>query len=285
MNPTEKCRLLADTILSCFKDGITIDRHTQQYIDTCLPGLSLEAVAHLICDAPDLDVAPLMDLIFFPDETLQVRLEPLLETHAYNRSDEAAVVALLESEAIETTLMTPQSPETAPLRIPTSVLAPFIRRLGISRRIPPGLAATISDLYPPETAVRLKVMLRNTRISLTGPAKDFLEAFILGMDSGSEDFDACFELVLGLLGEQETETDPFRLLRIKTDTLYKAKEAALRFEKQLLRSNMETLMHQGIRAPEISAAEAEKKIGLLDRIGRAVALGGCEARRRKKSRS
>lgn len=281
MNPTEKYRLLADTILSCLKGGITIDNHTQQYIDACLPGLSLGEVASRICETPDLDAAPLMDLIFFPDEALQIRLEPLLEAQAYSRGDEAEVVALLEAEDIQTALIAPDGRPTAALRIPASVLAPFVRRLGIPRRISPGLAATISDIHSPETATRLKVMLRNARFSWTGSTSDFLEAFILGMDPGEEDFDACFGLILEMLGERATETDPFRLLRLKTDTLHKAREAALWFEKLLRRSNMETLMHQGIRAPEISAAAAEKNIALLDRIGRAVALGGFEARRRK----
>jgi len=285
MTPSDKCRRLADAILSSFGDGIAIDSQTQGYIDACLPGMSIEEVAHRICDVPDLDTAPLMDLIFFPDEAFQARLEPLLEAELYGREDEAVVVALLEAGKIQTTLRDPEGRKSSPLRIPTSILAAFVRRLGISRRIPPVLAATIAESHPRKTATRLKVKLRNTRIALTGPPGDFLEAFFLGMVSGAEDFVDCFELTLELLDGQKAETDPFRLLRSKTDALYRARDAARQFDKQLQRSNMETLMHQGVRAPGIGAAEAEKKIALLDRIGRAVALGGCEVRRRHQERS
>jgi hypothetical protein len=285
MNPADKCRLLADAIIACFSKGITIDSRTQHYMDACLPELSMEEVALGISDTPDLDAASLMDLVFFPDEALQIRLEPLLEAEMYGPEDEAMVVELLAAETIETTLRSPKDRNAVPLRVPSSFLGAFVRRLNISRHVPPGPAAAITHLYAPEAATRLKVVLRNARIDLAGPAADFLEAFILGMGSGAEGFDDCFTLTLELLGELGAERDPFRLLRLKADEFHRAANAARLFEEQLRRSNMETLMHQGVRAPEISAAVAERKISLLDRIGRAAALGGCEVRRRKTDES
>ncbi len=281
MTDTGKCRRLADEILSCFGSGLTIDRHARRYIDACLAGISLEEVGRLMGDSPDADTAPLLDLIFFPDEALQMRLEPLLEKEMYDHSDEARVVALLETRSILTTLREPETCKTTRVRIPPPTLAPFVRRLAISRRIPPRLASTISSIHDPETILHLKVMLRNTRFSFSKPFVSFLDAFFLGMGSDEEKFNDCLKSTLALLEGQGTETDPFRLLRLKTDTLYRSRDAALQFEKQLRRSNMETLMQLGMRAPEISAGEADKKITLLDRIGRAVALGNCNAGRRE----
>ena len=285
MTNTEKCRRLADAILSCFKDGIAVDNRVQHYIDACLPGLSIEEVAHRICEVPDLEIAPLMDLILFPDEALQAKLEPLLEAGMYNQEDEATVVALLEAETIQTAFRGVENREGSTFRIPRSFLPAYVRRLSISRRIPPGLVNAISGVHPPETGIRLKVMLRNSKFTFTGPVTDFLTAFVMGMDPGDKDFDACFDMALELLGGQGTETDPFRLLRLRTDALHKAKNAAHQFEEQLQRSNMETLMHQGLRAPEIGIAEAGEKIALLNRIGGAVAMGGCKARRSSKNLS
>jgi len=282
MTNPEKCRRLADEILSCLEGGLTIDRHARQYIDACLPGISLEEMSRRIGDSPDVEIAPLLDLIFFPDEAIQVRLEPMFEKEVYDVSDEAKVAALLGTRPILATLRAPGTRDTVQLRIPSPVLEPFVRRLGITRRIPPRLARTISGIHGPETALRLKVMLRNTRFPFTRPFVSLLDAFFLGMGAGEADFDACLKSILALLGEQGSETDPFRLLRLKTDALYKSRSAALQFEKQLHRSNMETLMQLGIRAPEISAGEADEKIHLLERIGRAVALGGCKAGRRGK---
>lgn len=285
MNPTDKCRRLADAILAGFEDGIIIDDRTQQYINACLPEMSVEEVAQRICETPDLDTAPLMELIFFPNESFQVKLEPLLETETYTPDDEIAVVTLLSIAAVRTTLQKPEGEDHVAIQVPAWALAPFVQRLNISRCIPPDLANAISSRHSQDTAIRLKVMLRNTRFFFTGPFSDFLEAFILGMGAEDMDFDLCFELILELLGERESEPDPFRLLRLKMDMLHKTRDAALHFEKQLAHSNMETLMHQGFRAPEISSAVAEKKIALLEHIGGAVAIGGCKTGNRERNRS
>ena len=285
MNSNDKCQLLVDKIVSFLKEGITLDIPTRRYIDACLPGISLEEVAHRLCDMPDFDIAPLMDLIFFPNETLQLRLEPLIEKHHYSRNDEATVTGLLESKPVQTTLREPESRPGATFQIPVSVYASFVRRLNISRRIPSELADAISAVHPPEIAARLKVMLRNTRFSYSRPVAGFLTAFILGMEAEDKDFDACFELMIDVLETMEIDVDPFRLLRMKTEALYRAHNAALQFEKQLRRSNMETLMQLGLRAPETSASEANKKIDLLERIGRTVAMGGYLARRQNSTGS
>jgi len=285
MNRADKCRRLADAIRSCFDEGISDDGRIQGYIDACLPGLSMEDAVRRICESPDLDTASLTDLIFFPEAALQARLEPLLEAETYGHKDEAVVAALLEEKSITTTLRDSEGRTCATLQAPPWVLAAFVRRLGISRNMPPALTAAIADFHPPEKAVRFKVMLRNAGISWTGPTVDFLKAFILGMDSGAGNFDNCVELMVELLGETGPDKDPFHVLRSKTDSLHRARNAARQFERLLQRSNMETLMHQGLRPPEIGAEEAERKILLLDRIGGAVALGGIRSRHRGKNGS
>ncbi len=280
MDTVDKCSRLAREIRGWFEAGISLDMHAKRYMDACLPGISIEEVGHRLTDAPDLEIAPLMDLIFFPDEALQERLEPLIENQCYDSDDEAMVAELLEGQPLRTMLLGSEGRAGVTFEIPLSVFAPFVRRLTISRRIPSPLTETISDIHPPETATGIKVKLRNTRFAFSEPVTDFLISFFMGMDSRDPEFFTCLELILALLGEQGEETDPFFLLRLKIDTLSKAKEAAALFEKQLRGSNMETLMQMGVRPPEISVSGAAEKIARLDRIGRAVALGGVLFRRK-----
>jgi len=276
---SDKCRRLADAIRSIFEDGFIIDDRIKRYIDACLPGTTMAALTRGICEAPDHEIAPIMDLIFFPDETHQARLEPLLEAEKYGRDDETAVVTLLTAETIQTPLRDSDGIGETRIRIPSSAVAPFVHRLGIRRRIPQALANTITGLHPQETACRLKVRIRNARISFTPPATEFLTLFFLGIAPGDKEQDTCLEFALSLLGEQESKEDPFKLLRSRIDSLYKANESARTFEKQLRAHNMETLMHMGVRPPEIGSTEAARKIKLLEKIGDAVALGGVISRR------
>jgi hypothetical protein len=221
-----------------------------------------------------------MDLIFFPNMAIQIRLESCIETEVYDLKDESIVTALLEAESIQTTLRDAENLENVTLRVPTSALAPFVHRLGITRRIPDRLVNAIISTHSTEVTTRLKVMLRNTRFPFSPSVTDFLVSFFKGMDPEKDVFHDCFEILLALLEKHSIVTDPFHLMKRETDALHKAREASLLFEKQLQRNNMETLMQQGIRAPEIGTAEAEKKIDLIDRIAGAVSLGDDIAKRR-----
>lgn len=275
----DRCRRLVDAILSAFDAGLIIDEHARYYIDTCLPGMSLEALAREFSETPDLEIASLMDLVFFPDETFQTAVEPLLQSETYSPEDEALTVMLLSANPVQTTLREPDGPSTAAFRMPTSAIAPFVHRMHINKRIPQALADTIYTMHPPEKAARLTVCIRNARVDLSETTGSFLISFFLGMAPEDPDHNACFETVLALLGEELTVADPFRLLRAKIDSLHKAREAIRAFEAQLRIHNMETLMHMGARAPETGITEVEKKIGLLEKIGDAIALGGVIARR------
>ena len=273
MDSTERCRTLAQEILFYFREGITIDNHTRRYIDTCFPGTPLTDLADLIGDTPDLDAAPLMDLIFFPDEILQIQLEPLLEKEPYDVEDETRVIELLCEEDIRTTLRVAGNRTRVPIRIPGPVLDPFVHRLRISRRIPARLVDTLRNVFTPGESDRLMVILRNTRFSFSPPVTDFLDCFFKGMDPNAADFHECTQFMLALLDEQKHGVDPCLLIREKKDVLLRARHAAIEFEDQLRRGNMEILMHQGIRAPETSLADTEKKIALIDRIEAGVAHG------------
>lgn len=280
MNPASKHKRLADAIRSRMADGFIIDCRARNYMDACLPEISVDALTDGVCDAPEFEVAPLMDLLFFPDIDFQIKIEPLLERERYDHSDEAAVVALLTTETIQTALVDSVSPGKTTIPFPPSTVAPFVCRLGISRHIPPKLAGIIESVHPPDTATRVKVTIRNARIALTETTARFLELFFMGMPPGDQEHGPCLDSLLGLFGEGSQEPDPFRRLRSGIDSLYRAREAALAFEKQLQAHNMETLMQMGARAPETGPGEAQRKIELLEKIGDAVALGGVMARRK-----
>lgn len=266
MNTADKCRGLAEAIISYFKDGITLDRVTKGYIGACFPNSSFQDLAARIREKPSVDDASLMELIFYPNEALQIRLEPILEKDVFLIEDEANLTRLLLEAGIHTTLREAESAVSIPIEIPPPVLVPFVRRLRISRRLPRRLIDAIHDIFSPAESARLKVGLRNGRFPFSPEITGFLKCFLTGVDPAADYFRDCFDLVLALLHEQKGKTGLFLLLMAKRDLFTRAKEAAVLFMRRLEQNNMETLMQQGIRAPEISIEEADRKIELLGRI-------------------
>ena len=273
MDRTDKCRKLAEEIVSYFRDGIPIDAHAKAYIDACFPDLSLRDLAERICGEPDFDDAPLMELIFFPGKALQARLESLLEENAFSLGDEDEVTRLLLERSIRTALRESGSDIATGIEIPAAALHSFVRRLGITRQIPRRLIETIHSRFPGAEAVRLKVELRNARFAFSPRIAGFLDCFLRGIDPAAAYFQDCFRLALALPDEQKRESDPFLLPEAKRKILLKEKKTAAEFMRRLQRDNMETLMHRGVRAPETSIEEAERKIELLGHIIDAVETG------------
>ena len=62
----------------------------------------------------------------------------------------------------------------------------------------------------------------------------------------------------------------------KKKACFRSLQQADRFEKQLAKSNMETLLLQGVRVPHINKTEARQKMAFIDRISFAV-FGRSEA--------
>jgi hypothetical protein len=274
MNKIDKCRKLAAEITSYFEGGICLDNHAKTYIETCFQDIPFQDLIERIRNNPDSDDAPLMELIFFPEKSLQLRLEPFLEKDAFCIEDESEVTGLLIEANIQTTLREAGSNAAISIKVPPPVFDSFVRRLKISRQIPRQLIDTIHEIFPATETSRLKVELRNTRFPFSPKATSFLDSFLKGIDPATEDFHDCLGLVLALLDEQKHERDPYRLLMSKRESYLRAKRAADDFMQKLQHDNMETLMHRGIRAPEIGIEEAERKIELLEHIIDAITTNG-----------
>ena len=94
-----------EKLLRIFGDGICLDNHVSTYIEACFQDIPFQDLIDRICNNPDFEDAPLMELIFFPDEALQVQLEPLLEKNVFGIEDEKALARLLLEAGIQTTLL------------------------------------------------------------------------------------------------------------------------------------------------------------------------------------
>jgi len=85
MNAPEKCILLAERIVKILREGIYIDSDVMHFIDSTFSNPCINELEEVITDDSDCESDPLIELIFFPDEDIQAKLEDLLESHNYCR--------------------------------------------------------------------------------------------------------------------------------------------------------------------------------------------------------
>ncbi len=145
--------------------------------------------------------------------------------------------------------------------------APVRADKGYLRKVTPeDILAAIEKGLPAATRPIVKVRLRNTGICTGSGRQVFLCRFFQRMMHSEPDYLACLDLVLSLLETAGKGAEVYDLLVEHKRSLFRSLQQARRFETRLGRSNMETLMLQGVRAPHVSPDALMHHMRLIDLI-------------------
>ncbi|MGJ3521400.1 hypothetical protein ACR4XJ_00025 [Nitratidesulfovibrio sp. D1] len=206
----------------------------------------------------------------------------------------AAVLRLLppDSPAVLHLSETGNEPQHAPhaarlvLPVPGWAMAQLVRRLRLDRAIPAGIAEAVSHALPEPQALAVRLALRDARFELAetpavsaagysaGTAResrpDLVLRFIQRMPPSDPGYVEALALWLDLLHDLPPGASAHAALSARRERLSRAAREADEFTERLGRLNMEILMLQGVHAPALDAAEARRRVRLMDRMCLAV---------------
>jgi len=270
LDTQDKCELLAEEIVRILRDGIRLGPEALHFIDSTYSNPSLQEIANILEDKSDCQRDVLVELIFFPDESIQVRLEDLLESLVLEKNEEHRVRKLLFQKERWTTVYFPNTAKPLILQMPRSAVGQFLTRLNISRRLDNLLVDAVHKNVSESARALVKVKLRNVRKIPAGPKHYFLSAYFEKMNTSDNELIECLELVLDVLDDLKDNADIFSGLMARKRLYFKSVLEAEKFEAKLKKSNMEILMLQGQRAPYVDKSEAIKKMARIDKISLSV---------------
>jgi len=256
------CRELIAEIETLFREGITLEAREADFIDSTFAGQPLAAIV-AEPSSPERDT--LCELLFFPDETLQRRIEPLLENHRFSADDAERVAEELGRRRPEATFYFRGARAPLTMNLPAEVAASFVSRLKITARIDPQLRAVIDRRVPADLQNVVKVRLRNARPIPETDKRDFLSAFIEKQVANAF-FLADLDFLLAVLDEFDDRCDMYRALNEKKRTCAVNLIKLQRWEERRQNENFETLMARGERIPYLDKAAARETIERIDRI-------------------
>ena len=270
MEPQEKCEVLADEIKKILSKGIDLSDDVVHYIDSTFSNPTIEELQTILTDDSNCEKDSLMELLFFPDESMQIQLEESLERHKPQNKDEIKILTYLGRDPLQVTFRFKDERGALKLQIPEDVIPLFLTRLKLSKHLDAKLIESILNYGDTKNINGFKVKIRNSRFSPADTKTGLLCSFFDKIGSRSNDIFECLEFVLDFLDEIKKEGDIYRALMAKKKfyliSLQKAKKMDARLEKY----NVETLMAQGERVVLIDQADARKKMRIIDRISRAV---------------
>ena len=270
MTSEDKCGLLAGKLQKIFNDGITLSSEVIHYIDSTFSNPTTTELQTILHDDSNCEKDSLMELLLFPDETMQLQLESLLERLHFQQADEKSVLGDLLQDPMQVTIRFPGDRGSLRLRITEHVACQFISRLNISRHLNPNLLDALKQLKDETISDRIKVKLRNSRFSPATGKIEFLCLFFKKFDSQDADIFECLDFALSFLDEPIKDNDIYRTLMAKKKFYFRSLQKAKQLDAQLQKQNVETLMAQGKRVVLIDQRDARKKMRIIDRISRAV---------------
>ena len=270
MEPQEKCEILAKKILEILARGIDLSDDVVHYIDSTFFNPTIKELQTILADDSNCEKDSLLELLFFPDESMQIQLEASLERYRPQHKDEDKILTYLGRDPLQVTFRFKDERGVLKLLIPEDVTRQFLMRLKISKHLDANLIESIIDYGDDKNCNRFKVKIRNSRFSPSEEKTGFLCNFFGNIGFQSNDIFEDLEFVLGFLDEVKKEGDIYRALMAKKKSYFMSLQKAKKMDARLEKYNIETLMMQGERVVLIDPADARKKMRIIDRISRAV---------------
>jgi len=264
LDPSQQ--ILFSRIVDALKKGGTLNEEILDYIDAVLFTPEPERLNAFLADDENSERDSLLDLMFYPDRTVQIELEPILASGRYSPEDERTIRERLLACAIESPIQWPDAGLLTRIPVPDFIKIRYLERLKITWQLPDDLGAAIDKGILAAARPVVRVRLRNAGMPFSAGQVTFLCRFFERMDSSHPDYPDCLDLALSLLGHKGSTAMMYDLLVDYKRVCFRALEQARRFATRLRRSNMETLMLQGFQSPRESPEVLMHRMDLIDRI-------------------
>ena len=264
------CLLLAEKIERIFRDGFVLSDDIMHYIDSTFSDPSINELEEIINDEHNCERDPLVELIFFPDESMQIMLEEFLESEDFKKEDEEKVLSYILNKKLKTKIHLPEGKASLKCFAPELSAIKFISRLNISRKIDVQLLKVIAKFVPEQCRIPVKVRLRNARNELSESKIKFLCSFFEKIKVEENYFFKCLDFMLDFFDRLKDDVNIRQAIVDRKRSLFHDLQKAVKFEELLNKNNMETLISRGVRIPHVNKEEIMHKIVIIDTITLAV---------------
>ena len=260
---------ITERIAALLHDRIHAGPDVIDYINSTYGNPDAAEIKALIDCRGASDRETLVELLFFPDESVQLQLEEALQTRVFTSEDVAAIAAELADRNILATVSLDDTGQTVSVRADRTVIDPFLTRLNIDYTPDAELLRTITEVLPADRRKAVGVRLRNARIRPAGRLLDFLQRYIRAMHAERFFFEG-LDFLLGFMQEIDRDADPYDAMMKKKRSCWRHLHKSEAVEKRLNKTNVETLLLHGERVPYIDRNRMRETITTIDRICLAV---------------
>ncbi|MDA9762119.1 hypothetical protein N9C84_03515 [Desulfobacterales bacterium] len=265
-----RCRKFALAVQAVFEEGLLVNQDSQHFIFSTVSISDIRELETLIADPANCESDSLIELIYFPDEDIQIRLEDRLQSERFQQRDEQTILKQLLSCRGKTLVRFDGLEPVLVIATPESGARAFLSRLNITRDLDPELIRIMGQTAGKTQVTKYSVWLRNMVMELRDREIDFLKNLFLKMDARHDRFHECFSFSLRFLEESQKNADLFQSLKQHKQRCLQHLQQNDRLEAYRRNHNIETLMAHGIRIPYTDKQALLIQITLVDDISLAL---------------
>lgn len=282
---------LIRAIIAQLQDGLRQDEDVLHAVESTYGDASPQAIAEVLAQRDSSDAATLAAMLLFPDADLRARIEPLALA-ARCATQEARAVGEAVEDAVRSAVILLPGGHRLTLPLEPGDGAAFVDRLQLADSPPEELSGQLWELFGPQEAALLSVMLRTSRLRWNPARVGVVSRLLAGLgkrtsqDGGLGPLDRpAPELLawtlawLDSLGPDSLATDAGETKRGHTWTLPELLGAkhlelttqlrrAVEFNRVFSQSSFEVMMSQGVRAPLMHPDAIREQLALLDGVCR-----------------
>jgi hypothetical protein len=260
----EKCLEFLSMLEKIFQRDLKLSRNVQDYIDAALLNPTPSELERQIRKGFDCENEALLELIFFPDESMQCELESFLEVASFNKEDEANIIRRVSDQKFMPMFHFPDNRGKASVPMTAPASRSFINRLYVYRKLDSRLLQAIDIYLPKKTQTRIKVKLRNSRVVWTENRVEFFCSFFQKFTREDPYPVICF--MLEFFCEHSDNKNILESLCAKKKSLFLNLQTASKAESLMKKSNMESVILSGIKIPYVDKKEIMEKMIIIDRV-------------------
>ena len=264
------CQKFALAVQTIFEEGLHVNQDSRDFIFSTVSISHISELQTLITDPSICESDSLIELIYFPDESIQLRLEDRLQSEKFKEKDEQAILEYLLSCRGKTLVRFEGLEPVIKIMTPESGARAFLSRLNIARHPDPGLIRVIRQSAGKIKGKKYCVWLRNTVRELYERDINFLKNLFLKMDARHDRFHEYLFFSLRFLEVTQNDADLRQSHKQHKQRCLRHIQQNDRFEAYRRNHNIETLMSHGIRIPYTDKQALLLQVSLVDDISLAL---------------
>jgi hypothetical protein len=263
MNDRQTCSQLAHWLRRQLETGVLVGSDVLAFMEATFGTDQLQEV---LTGDSDSETDSLLELIFYPDNTLRTRYETRWGQVAFSPADQQATAARLTAEPLIAALKLPGQEALLHIAAPSFALETLVQRLNITWQPAAALDQALQHQLGREQRTGIRVLLRHAPVPWREGQVQLAARYLRRMPAGANDFTPCLRFLLSLLSELTDNQDPYDFLASKKLFCFQSLCKAQDFQRRLQTSNMEILMLQGERAAHGDMDQWLRWMRMIDRI-------------------